>query len=75
MKIMMIAMSWMIDEIMRYKIKLTGRNIMYSDEGKKLLYNHVDEPKRESDRVCHLCGAECGKGSDWGICVDCREQE
>ena len=42
---------------------------MYSDEGKKLLYNHVDEPKRESDRVCHLCGAECGKGSDWGTCL------
>lgn len=40
----------------------------------KALYNHVDEPKRDSDRVCHLCGAECGKGSDWGICVDCREQ-
>ena len=48
---------------------------MYSDEGKKLLYNHVDQPKSEYDRVCHLCGDECGKGSDWKICVNCREQK
>ena len=38
-------------------------------------YVEFEDHWKNKGRDCHLCGAECGAGSDYGICVDCRDTD